>query len=143
MEASDMPRTNLNLDQFHWASLPKLAAVAFLMTACSAIPSMAQQQGQKTFSSAEQASEALVTAVQNNDEKAMLDIFGRDGKQVVSSGDDTEDAQMRANFAQKYKEMHRLLREPDGTTTLYNGAENWPTPIPLVSKNNVDRKIVV
>jgi len=30
--------------------------------------------------------------------------------------------------------MHRLVREPDGTTTLYVGAENWPMPIPLVNK---------
>jgi len=29
--------------------------------------------------------------------------------------------------------MHRLVREPDGTTVLYVGAENWPFPIPLVS----------
>jgi hypothetical protein len=27
--------------------------------------------------------------------------------------------------------MHRLVAEPDGTVTLYIGAENWPTPIPL------------
>ncbi len=28
------------------------------------------------------------------------------------------------------------MREPDGTTTLYIGAENWPTPIPLVNKGS-------
>jgi len=33
--------------------------------------------------------------------------------------------------------MHRLVNEPNGTTTLYIGAENWPTPIPLISKNGV------
>jgi hypothetical protein len=32
--------------------------------------------------------------------------------------------------------MHRLVKEPDGTTTLYIGAENWPTPIPLVNRGN-------
>jgi len=31
--------------------------------------------------------------------------------------------------------MHRLVQEPDGTTVLYIGAENWPFPVPLVSKN--------
>jgi hypothetical protein len=30
--------------------------------------------------------------------------------------------------------MHRLVEEPDATTTLYIGAENWPTPIPLVNR---------
>jgi hypothetical protein len=32
--------------------------------------------------------------------------------------------------------MHRLVMEPDGTTTLYIGAENWPTPIPLMRKGS-------
>jgi hypothetical protein len=31
--------------------------------------------------------------------------------------------------------MHRIANEPDGTMTLYVGAENWPLPIPLVNKN--------
>jgi hypothetical protein len=28
------------------------------------------------------------------------------------------------------------VKEPDGTINLYIGAENWPTPIPLVNKGN-------
>ena len=28
--------------------------------------------------------------------------------------------------------MHRLVMEPDGDVVLYIGAENWPSPIPLV-----------
>jgi hypothetical protein len=123
--------------KFHWTNLPKLAAVAILLLACSPTRSMAQQQGQKTFSSPEEASKALITAAQNNDEKAMLDILGPDGKQIVSSGDATEDAQNRANLAKRYQQMHRLMKEPDGTTTLYLGAENWPLPVPLVNKGSV------
>ena len=136
MERSHMRRMKLNFDKFPWANLTKLAAVAILLVGCFPTHSMAQQPGQKTFSSPEDASNALVTAVQSNDESAMLDILGPDGKQIVSSGDETEDAHSRANFVQKYQEMHRLVKEPDGTTTLYIGAENWPTPIPLVNKGN-------
>ncbi len=131
-----MRRMKLNFDKFYWANLTKLAAVAIFVLGCSPTRSTAQQPGQRTFSSPEDASNALVTAVQSNDESAMLDILGPDGKQIVSSGDETEDAQNRANFVQKYQEMHRLVREPDGTTTLYIGANNWPTPIPLVNKGN-------
>ena len=131
-----MQRKKLNVDNFHWANLPKLAVVVVFLTVCFATNSMAQQPGQKTFLSPEDASNALVTAVQSNNEKAMLDIFGPDGKQIVSSGDEVEDAQNRANFIQRYQEMHRLVKEPDGTTTLYIGAKNWPTPIPLVNKGN-------
>jgi len=128
-----MRKTNLNVDKSRGVNLPALTAVAVFLTVCFSA-SLAQQPGQKTFSSAEDASSALVAAAQSNDEKAMLNILGPDGKQIVSSGDDAEDAQSRANFVQKYQEMHRLVREPDGTTTLYIGAENWPTPIPLVNK---------
>jgi len=97
---------------------------------------MAQQPGQKIFRSAEEASNALVTAAQSNDEKAMLEILGPDEKQIVSSGDAAEDAESRANFVKRYEEMHRLVKEPDGTTVLYIGAHNWPTPIPLVNKGD-------
>ncbi|HVN04170.1 MAG TPA: DUF2950 domain-containing protein [Bryobacteraceae bacterium] len=131
-----MRRTKLNSAKFHWASLNKLALVAMLLTVCVPTRSMAQQPGQKMFSSAEKATNALVTAAQANDEKMMLDILGPDGKQIVSSGDETEDANSRANFVKRYQEMHRLVKEPDGTTVLYIGAHNWPAPIPLVHKGN-------
>ena len=131
-----MRRTKRNFDKFHWATLLELAVIAVFLTAFLSTHSMAQQPGQKTFSSPEDASNALVTAAQNNDEKAMFEILGRHGKQIVSSGDETEDAKSRANFVQRYQEMHRLVKEPDGTTVLYIGAENWPMPIPLVHKGN-------
>jgi hypothetical protein len=131
-----MRRTKLNFGKFYWACLPKLAAIAVLMTACFPTRSMAQQQGQKTFSSAEDATKALFTAAQNKDERAMLDILGPDGKEIVSSGDEVEDAHNRANFVMRYQEMHRLVKEPDGTMVLYIGAHNWPCPIPLVNKGH-------
>ena len=131
-----MRRTKLNFDKFHWANVSKLAAVGILLMVCFSSSSVAQQHGQRTFSSPEDASNALVTAAQNNDEKAMLAILGPDGKQIVSSGDETEDAQSRATFVERYQEMHRLVKEPDGTTVLYIGAKNWPTPMPLVNKGD-------
>src|SRR5580692_10771090 len=129
-----MPRTRQSIDTGGGADLPKLAACAFLLIVCFPLRSMAQQPGQKVFATAEEAGNALVMAMQNNDEKATLDLLGADGKQIVSSGDATEDARARADFVQAYREMHRLVNEPDGTTTLYIGAKNWPTPIPLVHK---------
>ena len=131
-----MRRIKLNFDKFHWADLSELAAVAILLTVCFPAHSMAQQQGQITFASPGAASNALVTAAQSNDERTMLEILGPDGKQIVSSGDETEDANSRANFVERYREMHRLVKEPDGTTVLYIGAHNWPAPIPLVNKGN-------
>jgi hypothetical protein len=129
-----MQRAKLNFYKIHRADLLAAAAVAALVMGWFASTSAAQQPGQKTFASAENASSALFTAAQSNDEKAMLSILGADGKEIVSSGDEAEDTQSRANFVEKYQEMHRLVKEPDGTTVLYIGAKNWPTPIPLVNK---------
>ena len=51
---------------------------------------LAQQPGNETFSSAEEASHALYLAVQNNNEEAMTNILGA-GKELVSSDDKVQD----------------------------------------------------
>jgi hypothetical protein len=97
--------------------------------------SFAQESPQpRTFSSPGEASDALFQAAEKQDEPALEAILGA-GKEVTSSRDDVEDKLEREQFSQKYQEMHRLVREPDGNTVLYIGAENWPFPIPLTSKN--------
>jgi hypothetical protein len=122
--------------RFDWGTFLRLAVVTVLLTGGFAARSMAQQPGQKTFSSPDEATSALVMAMKNNDERLMLEILGPDGKHIVYSGDEVEDAQNRANFVERYQEMHRLVKEPDGSVVLYIGAKNWPTPIPIVKKGN-------
>ena len=122
--------------RFDRGTFLRLAVVTVLLAGGFATRSMAQQPGQKTFSSPDEATSAVVTAMKNNDEKLMLEILGPDGKHIVYSGDEVEDAQNRANFVERYQEMHRLVKEPDGSVVLYIGAKNWPTPIPIVKKGN-------
>jgi hypothetical protein len=86
----------------------------------------------QTFPSAMAASEALVAALQSDDQQTLMKVLGPGGKDIISSGDETEDKNNRSDFVMKYQQMHRLVTEPDGTTTLYIGAENWPSPIPLM-----------
>src|ERR1700677_4598733 len=131
-----MQRTNLYIDTWYRMTVREFAALAILLAACFPASSLAQQPGQKTFSSAEEASSSLIAAMQSRNEKALLEFLGPDGKQVISSGDEVEDLNHRAYFVQRYLEMHRLVNEPDGTTVLYIGARNWPTPIPLVHNAN-------
>ena len=111
-----------------------IAFVAFALLLAGYVPySFAQQLGQRTFHSAEEAGSALFTAAQNENEKAALDILGPTATEVISSGDAAEDMNQRLDFVTKYKEMHRYAKQADGTTILYVGAENWPFPIPLVN----------
>jgi hypothetical protein len=109
-----MRQSENSWSKFSWGNVSKLAAVGLMLTLWCSIPSAAQQRGQKTFSSPEEASNTLFTAMQSNDEKALLEILGPDAKQIVSSGDEAEDSNNRAMFVKKYQELHRLVTEPDG-----------------------------
>ena len=131
-----MQRTNPNFDRSfgsHFSLLAILTAT-LLLAGFFPLQSAAQEKGQKSFPSAEAASAALLMAVDSNDEKAMLAVLGPDAKPVIFTGSIDEDSERHANFCRRYMEMHRLVNEPDGTTTLYIGAENWPVPFPLVQK---------
>jgi hypothetical protein len=112
--------------------LTATATVGLAIVIASCTPSsFAQQPSQQTFPSAEAASDALFLAAQSGNEQVLVHILAG-GKELVSSGDEAEDKIDREQFAQKYRQMHRLVRESDGTTLLYIGAENWPFPVPLV-----------
>jgi Protein of unknown function (DUF2950) len=132
-----MQRSKLDRYEIIRVGLLKVAGAAVLLTGIFPICSMAQQAGQKTFPTAQAAGQALADAAKSNDEGAMLQVLGPDGKDIISSGDDVEDAQNRSDFVMRYQEMHRLMKEPNGTTTLYVGSHNWPLPIPLVDKNGM------
>jgi hypothetical protein len=114
-----------------------LVACALLMVGsvklCLAGPSI-----QTNFPSPDDASRALVSAAQKHDERAMTEILGG-GDEIISSDDKAGDTLDREHFVQKYQEMHRWVRESGTSMTLYIGAENWPFPIPLVSRNGVWR----
>jgi len=113
---------------------PQFARNLLANLAGSLILSVAQpvlaQVTPKNYASPQQASQALYESIRNKDDSALQAILG--GPQLVSTGNDAEDEFERERFAQKYREMHRLVRERGGSVVLYIGAENWPFPIPLV-----------
>ena len=96
----------------------------------------AQQPVQKVFTSSDEACAELLRALQQEDQHALLQILGPTATEIISAGDETQDRNSRRQFVEKYREMHRMVREPDGTITLYVGAENWPLPIPLRQEAN-------
>ncbi len=141
-EENELMRTqNLKFGTFRLKLAGTVAmAVLGLMLVGYARPVFAEGSepgsGRKTFSSPTEACKALVQAVQNGDEE-QLEAILEAGKEITSSNDAVEDKLERERFSQKFQEMHRFVREEDGKMILYIGAENWPFPIPLVSKNGV------
>jgi len=137
-----MRTNNMNLEtftvRFAWwfasAVLLLFLVLFLLLVAGLTTSSFAEDVQPRRFASAGEAANALFEAAKKEDETALEAILGA-GKEVTSSSDEVEDKLEREQFRQKYQEMHRLVRESDGSIVLYIGAENWPFPLPLVSLN--------
>jgi hypothetical protein len=95
-----------------------------------------QQGAQRTFASPGDAVLALYNAVKSSDTQSLTGVLGPYAGTILHTGDEVADKALIANFISRYDQMHRVVIEPDGTATLYIGAENWPTPIPLVKNNS-------
>ena len=92
----------------------------------------AQSANEKTFPSPGDATLALYKAAKAGDSDTLNAIFGSNAGKLLHTGDDVADKNALSKFVSNYDQMHRVVIEPDQTATLYVGADNWPTPIPLV-----------
>jgi hypothetical protein len=87
---------------------------------------------QQNFATAQDAVDALVKAVQTDDKKSLLEIFGPGGEKLVESGDPVADAAAGQKFLELYNESHTLTPQPDGSVSLVIGDNAWPIPIPII-----------
>jgi hypothetical protein len=76
--------------------------------------------------------QALIEAIQGNRTETLLGIFGADGQELVSSGDEVADRAEGDRFVAMFQESHRLEYDNPETVILHVGSEDWPFPIPLV-----------
>jgi hypothetical protein len=83
------------------------------------------------FASPDDAGNGLQEAVKSGDQNAVLAIFGPGSKEVVSSGNASEDKTVAGAFVAAYGVMHRWRQMPDGSQILLIGADNFAFPIPL------------
>jgi Protein of unknown function (DUF2950) len=91
---------------------------------------------QQTFSTPEEAGQALRAAAGDGDEGVLARVLGPDSKAILFSGDTTEDKAALAEFVVKYDRMNRWVTMTDGSRVLYIGADNYPYPIPLAQNAN-------
>lgn len=92
---------------------------------------------QKSFTSPQQAVEALIGALQGNNEAELFAIFGSDSENIISSGDEVADTNGRERFLQAYKDNNRLEQQTDGRAVLFVGGNDYPLPIPIVRRAEV------
>jgi hypothetical protein len=88
---------------------------------------------QKGFATPEEAVKAFAAAMQSNDERELLSIFGPTAKELISSGDPVKDKNQREKFISDYERKNSIA--PEGSRmVLIVGEKDWPFPIPLVKK---------
>ncbi|MGJ4958719.1 DUF2950 domain-containing protein [Bradyrhizobium sp. HKCCYLRH2015] len=109
------------------ATLPVILAAALLTSASRA---------QQAYPSPEQAASALATAVKSGQRRQFLKILGHDALDIIESGDEVADAEMRRRFLAAYDASHSIKVEGNKKATIILGTEDFPFPIPLV--NNKD-----
>lgn len=92
---------------------------------------------QKEFHTPQEAADALAKAAEAYDVSALLEIFGPDGKDFISSADPVRDKALAADFAAKYKEKNEVNIDPrdKARATLSVGNDEWPFPVPIVKKS--------
>ncbi len=90
---------------------------------------------QEQFKSPDDAVNALVSAAKAEDESAILSVLGEGGRDITSSGDEVADTTTRENFIAAYDKKHALTPDGEVRTVLVIGDNDWPFPIPLVSKD--------
>jgi hypothetical protein len=114
-----------------WIVLIGMLAVLIAITGYVGIARAAEPQ-QKTFKSPDAAVKALMDATRAHDVKALVALFGPGSNDLISSGDDVDDARGRDMFVKAYDEAHRLAKTGNNKRILYVGKDDWPMPVPIV-----------
>lgn len=86
---------------------------------------------QTSYKSAQDAVNALVSAVRAGNQRAVATVLGAGSAEIISSGDPTQDQNARAVFLAAFDRQHQITPPRDGQSFLLVGAGGWPFPIPL------------
>jgi hypothetical protein len=118
---------------------PCLARLAALIAGVLAFAMVSAANAQQSFKTADEAADALVSAARAGDRKGLLTVLGRDGADIVSSGDPVADTSARNRVVEAYDAKHQVVMEGADKAVLVIGREDWPFPIPLVRKDGTWR----
>jgi len=88
-------------------------------------------QAQQDYKTPEAAVDALMASIRNYDEKAALVVLGKDGEDIVASGDEVADQAARKRFVDAYDAKHQIAMNGDAKATLVVGNGDYPFPVPL------------
>jgi hypothetical protein len=88
----------------------------------------------ETFSTPQEAADRLVQAAEAFDVRALEQIFGPAGADIVLSGEYEQDRKLATAFAAEAREKETISVDPNSQRRafLLVGKEDWPFPVPLI-----------
>lgn len=99
------------------------------------ISALEKGHGQHIFTSAEEARERLITAVDSGNFQELKEIFGS-SYQDLDPEDPVQRSAELGHLSQHLKEGAELVKEGDSRVILKIGKEKWPFPVPIVRRGN-------
>jgi Protein of unknown function (DUF2950) len=94
------------------------------------IPALAAESPAR-FATPQDAFEAMNAALNTAGKVAILDVFGSDARDLLSTGNPQRDMRNRNRILDLITEGYRFQTGEDGRVTLLLGADAWPFPVPL------------
>src|SRR6516164_1270390 len=100
-------------------------------------PTQASAPGPTAFDTPQQAAEAVIKAAGDYDVPALMAIFGPNGEDFVSGGDQVQDKNKDMEFGKEAQAKNSISvsKSNPNQATIIVGDEEWPFPVPLVKKN--------
>lgn len=128
-------------------SLPKLlCAVGTIAVACLLGLEMAAQTAKqnpagtaaraRTFSTPQQAADALIEAIEKYDVPALEQILGPEGRDIIHTGEPAREQEIAKEFAAQAREKKSVAVDKKSAqrAILSIGKDDWPFPVPIVKR---------
>ena len=94
------------------------------------------QSGMKarSFSTAEEAANALIEAAEKFDQAALFEILGPDSYDIINTGEPARDREVAQKFAEQARIKMNVALQPKNPrrAILEVGEDNWPFAVPIV-----------
>jgi len=90
----------------------------------------------QAFATPEAAADALVGAAEKYDVPALVKIFGKDGADVLFTGEQAQDRQRALEFAAQARKKLHVSVDPKNARRAFVivGEEDWPFAVPIVKR---------